>query len=182
MVSIKVEKREITGKAVKKLRKNGKVPAVLYGKEKKEELLELSLRDFQKIFKEAGESTLVELELGNDKRNVLIHDVSYDPTTSRPLHVDFLEVRMDKLITTSVPLIFDGESPAIKSLGGILVKVMHEMEIEALPKDLPHEIHIDISTLANIEDKLTVKDIKLPSGVKAISDVEETIVLIAPPR
>ncbi len=182
MVSIKAEKREIKGKAVRTLRKQGKIPAVLYGMGEKEILLEILERDFDKLFREAGESTLIELDIGTEKKNVLIHEVAFDPIKDKPLHVDFLQVRMDKPIRAKVPLVFEGESPAVKNLGGILVKVLHELEVEALPKDLPHEIKVDISGLENLEDKFMVGGLKLPSTVKFIAEKEEVLALIETPR
>lgn len=177
MPSIKAEKREITGKKVSQLRKKGKIPAVMYGAGDSGVLLEIAERDFEKVFKQAGESSLVELEIGKEKKNVLIHDVSFDPIKDKPTHVDFLQVRMDKIIHADVELLFEGESPAVK-LGGILVKVLHKIEVEALPKDLPHEIKVDISKLQNLEDKFTVADLKLPHGVKVRASKDEVLALI----
>lgn len=181
MTSIKAQKRELTGKKVKKLRESGKLPAVVYGALEKGVLLEILERDFEKVFREAGESTLVKLEIGGNIKNVLIHDVSYDPIKGKPRHVDFLEVRMDKPIRAKVQLVFEGESPAVK-LGGILVKVLHEIEVEALPQDLPHEIKVDISKLENLENKFTVFDLKLPRGVKVRAEGDEVLALIEAPK
>ena len=182
MPILKAEKREITGKKVRSLRKAGKLPAVLYGAGEKGTLLEVSEKDFEKVFKQAGESTLVELEIGENKKNVLIHDVDFDPIKDKPRHVDFLQVRMDKPIRAKVHVIFEGESPAVKNLGGVLVKIIHELEVEALPKDLPHELKIDISNLQNLEDKFLVSNLKLPSGVKVIADSNEVLALVEIPR
>ena len=181
MPSIKAEKREVTGKKLKDLRKNGKIPAVMYGAGDSGVLLEIAERDFERVFKQAGESSLVELEIGGNIKNVLIHDVAFDPIRDNPVHVDFLQVRMDKLIKADVELSFEGESPAIK-LGGILVKVLHKIEVEALPKDLPHEIKVDISKLVNLEDKFTVGDLKLPAGVKVQAENDEVLALIETPK
>ncbi|OGF52020.1 hypothetical protein A3I27_01125 [Candidatus Giovannonibacteria bacterium RIFCSPLOWO2_02_FULL_43_11b] len=181
MTSIKAEKREIVGKKVKKLRVGGKIPAVMYGAGEKGLLLEISGHDFEKVFKQAGESSLVELEIGPERKNVLIHDVAYDPIKDVPVHVDFLQVRMDKLIKAKVELLFEGDSQAIKQ-GGILVKVHHELEIEALPVDLPHQIKIDLSKLKNFEDKFTVSDLDFPKGVKTHAAGEEVLALIKSPR
>src|SRR3989338_4619862 len=181
MPSIKAEKREITGKKVSQLRKKGKIPAVMYGAGDSGVLLEIAERDFEKVFKQAGESRLVELEMGKEKKNVLIHVFFFDPIKDKPTHVDFLQVRMDKIIHADVELLFEGESPAVK-LGGILVKVLHKIEVEALPKDLPHEIKVDISKLVNLEDKFTVGDLKLPAGVKVQAENDEVLALIETPK
>ncbi len=155
---------------------------MVYGAGEKEILLQIQEQDFKKVFREAGESSLVELEVGQDRKNVLIHDVAFDPVKDRPIHVDFLQVRMDKSIRVKVPLVFGGESPAVKNLGGVLVKVMHELEIEALPKDLPHEIKVDTSRLINLEDRFTVADLKLSREVKVMAQRDEVLALAATPR
>lgn len=141
------------------------------------------MKEFERVLHEAGETSLVMLKLENGKNyNVLIHDVAKDPLTLKPIHADFYAVRMDKPIEAKVPLEFAGESPAVKNEGGILVKVLHELEVKALPKDLPHQINVDISRLEKFEDKILVKDLVLPSGVMAYIPAEEVVVLVEPPR
>lgn len=181
MTSIKAERREAVGKKVIKLRALGKIPAIMYGAGESGLLLEISGHDFKKVFKQAGESSLIELEIGPVRKNVLIHNVTFDPIKDTPTHVDFLQVRMDKIIKAKVELVFEGDSPALK-LGGILVKVHHELEIEALPADLPHQIKVDLSKLKNLEDKFTVADLSLPKGVRTHAGAEEVLALIESPR
>lgn len=181
MTSIKAEKRVVVGKKVKDLRLKGKIPAVMYGAGENGILLEISGHDFEKVFKQAGESSLVELEIGSDRKNVLIHNVAYDPIKDTPVHVDFLQVRMDKLIKAKVELLFEGDSPALK-LGGILVKVHHELEIEALPADLPHQLKVDLTKLEKLGDKFTVADLDLPKGVSTHVGAEEVLALVEAPR
>jgi large subunit ribosomal protein L25 len=139
------------------------------------------LKDFKKIWQEAGESTVIHLNLGKFRKEVLIQDVAMDPIKDEPIHVDFYAVLMDKPIQAPIPLVFEGEPPAIKK-GGILVKVMHEIEVEALPKNLPHELIADISKLANFEDKILAKDIILPKDVKLITNPDEVVALIEEPK
>ena len=182
MTSIKAQPRVEIGKKVKSLRKKGLLPAVVYGESIETKPITVSYRDFEKTLKEAGESTLVTLEVDGSPYNVLIHDVGVDVLSGRPIHADFLAVRMDKEITTTVPLEFIGESPAIKNEGGILVKVIHEVEVEALPKNLPHILTVDISALAELESKLHIKDITLPSGVSIKADADEIVALVETPR
>ena len=182
MLTIKAEQREITGKKVSNLRKQGKIPAVVYGAGEKSVLLQVIGKDFEKVFREAGESTLVELEIGQDRRNVLIHEIDFDPIKDTPRHVDFLAVRMDKPIRAKVHVVFEGESGAVKNLGGVLVKVAHELEIEALPKDLPHEIKVDIAVLRNLGEKLVAGGLKLPAGVKLVGGKEDVLVLVEAPK
>ena len=182
MLQISAQKRTALGRKVKGLRKEGLLPAVVYGKGLTTEPISIKEGEFLKVWRAAGESSLVELNVEGGKRNVLIHDVSLHPIEDTLLHVDFYQVRMDELLRTKVQLAFEGEPPAVKNLGGILVKVMHEVEVEALPADLPHELIADLSVLAEIGGKLAIKDIKLPAQVKIIAEPEETIALIEAPR
>jgi large subunit ribosomal protein L25 len=173
---LKAQKREIKGKKVVVLRAQGLIPAVLYGwGEKAGRMLSVNAREFRKIWEKAGEATLVELEIDGEKKGVLIQDVAMEPIRNNPVHVDFYAVQMDKLIQVSVPVTLEGESPAVKSLGAILVKVLHEIEIEALPNNLPHDIRIDISTLVALNDRLTVGDLKMPPGVTAITSADKVV-------
>jgi len=183
-IRLTTQKRETIGKKVKRYRKDGMVPAVLYGgKSKNATPLLVSGKEFGAVYKKAGESSLVELELSEkDIRHVLVHEVSRHPVTETFLHVDFYEVRMDEKIKTKIPLLFTGESAAVKNDGGLLVKVLHEIEIECLPADLPHDLTVDISVLAKFHDSIRVKDLKLPKGVEALAPAEETIALVNEPR
>lgn len=181
MQSIIAEKRDILGKKTQNLRNKGFLPAVVYGKGKPSENITVKQGDFMKLWRAAGESTIITLEVGKDKKNVLIHDVAVDPMKDIPTHVDFYIVDMTKTLKVDVALEFIGESEAVKS-GGILVKVHHELEVEALPKDLPHSITVDISLLKTFDDKITVADLKVPAGVTFSADSEETIALVEPPR
>ncbi len=182
MLELKTESREVFGKKLEPFRKQGKLPAVLYGPKEKSRPLFVFLKDFKKLWKEAGESTVIQLNLEKSKKEVLIQDVAIDPVKDEPVHVDFYAVLMDKPIEASIALVFEGISPAVKNLGGVLVKVMHEVEVEALPKNLPHELVVDISKLEKFEDKVFAKDIILQEGVKLISNSEEVIALVEEPK
>ncbi|MBI2507260.1 MAG: 50S ribosomal protein L25, partial [Candidatus Niyogibacteria bacterium] len=162
--------------------KSGLIPAVVYGGTEKPQPLEIDLKDFQKTWEEAGESSLIELDFDGQKKNVLIKAVQKNPLDDTPVHVDFYAVRMDKPIQAAVSIEFAGESPAVKNLGASLVKVMHEIEIEALPKDLPHELVVDISGLRAFNDRFLVKDLKLPSGVKVLAVPEDIVALVEEPK
>lgn len=182
MLELKASRRNIVGKQVKTLRQKGALPVVLYGFGVLTESLSVSYKDFEKAWKEAGESALLILNVEGDTHNVLIHDSTTDPLKGTFLHADFYAVRMDQVIRTKVPLEFIGESPAVKNDGGILVKVAHEVEVEALPKDLPRALQADISKLASLEARLTVKNILLPEGVKINADENEVIAVVERPR
>ena len=168
---------------VKVMRKGGIIPAELYGHNVQNVHLSVSLNEFEKIFRKAGESTIVTLDIeGNGQRNVLVHDVQKHMVKSHPIHVDFLEVSMTEKLETTVALEYEGESVAVKALGGTLVKVLNEITVECLPADLPHNLMVDISSLATFEDVIAVKDITLPKGVALVTDGEEVVAKVQPPR
>ncbi len=178
MLSIKADKREIIGKKVSKLRKEGFVPAVLYGKKEASVAITVPLKDFERIWKEAGESTVIEITGLGDEKEALIHDVDVEPVYGSIRHVDFYAIEKGKKVRVAVPLSFIGVAPAEKELGGTLVKVLHELEIESLPKDLPQEIEVDISSLIDFETQIHAKDIKLPERVILMADAEEVVALV----
>ena len=182
MTELNAQSRVVLGSKVKTLRKQGLLPGVVYGEGMDSKSITTSVVDFERVLRSAGESTLVTLNLEGKAYNVLIHDVSYHALKGNPIHADFYAVRMDKEIRTTVPLEFIGESSAVKDEGGILVKVMHEIEVEALPKDLPHELHVDLGLLSALEAKVLVKDIVLPKGVKIMAEDDEIVVLVETPR
>lgn len=169
------------GKKVASLRARGLIPAVLYGSGTENTALSLDGKEFKKVWQNAGGSQVIELEMGDNKKNVLIHDVAMDPRRGEPIHVDLYAIRMDKAMVVRVPVVFSGESPAVKNSGGVLVKVIHELEIEALPQDLPSEISVDISVLRELNDHFTVGDLRLKDGVKAMLRPEEVIILVKAP-
>jgi len=186
MLELLVKTRSELGRNVKKVREQNFIPAVLYGHKIKNLNLYIDYDTFEKIYKEAGESTLIKLKIKdaetNKERVVLIHDLTKDVVTDKFIHIDFKQIKMDKLIKVEVPLVFIGESEAVKSEGGILVKNIHEVEIEALPQDLIHEIEIDISSLKTFDDNILIKDVKIPDNVKLTADPEDSIVSVTMPR
>ena len=165
MITLKVEKRD-KKESLGEIRKAGLMPAVFYGKKEAATSIKLPFAIFEKTLKDAGESTILHLEGKDIDVDVLIHEVDLDPVTDKPRHADFYAIEKGKKLEIKIPLEFIGVSPAVKDLGGVLVKVMHEMEIEALPKDLPHKVEVDLSTLATFDSVITAGSIKLPEGVK----------------
>lgn len=178
-IKLKAQKRDVFGKQLKKIREAGQVPVVVYGAKQEATPLLVDTKEFVKVLSEAGESSIVSLDMGGSGHDVLIHEVQYHPIKGQPIHVDLYVVQQDKKIEVDVPLVFEGVAPAVKELGGNLVKVMHELPIEALPKDLPHDIKIDVSGLATLDSQILVKDIKLPAGVVALAEPEEVVVSIS---
>lgn len=165
------------------LRKEGFIPAVFYGPKQDSTPIKISTSDFLKLYEEAGESSIINLNDGKEDHDVLIHDVQFHAVSGKPVHVDFYVIEKGKKVEVDVPIEFIGESPAEKKLGGILVKVMHEISISAMPKDLPQEIEVDVSSLVDFESQIKVSDIKLPEGVELNTDDPEAVIaLIQEPK
>jgi len=177
MFTIKAKKRD-EGVKLDALRKSGEIPAVFYGAGKKTTSISLSNVEFKKIWREAGESSAILIKTKEGDVDVLIHEVQVDPVTDEPIHVDFLSIDMKKKIHVAVPLVFEGISNAVKSGIGNLVKVLHEIEVEALPADLPHNLVVDISKLETLKDQVFVSDIKIPAGVVVISNSSDVVASI----
>lgn len=153
------------------------MPAVFYGPKEAATSITVPVKLFSQVWKAAGESTVVRLLGIGEPKDVLIHDVDVDPVSGAPRHADFYVMEQGKQVTVSVPLAFAGEAPAVRELGGVLVKVLHELEIQALPKDLPHEISVDISVLKDFDSQIHVKDVILPEGVEVTAVPEEVVAL-----
>ena len=181
-IELKAEARTVLGSKVRALRNSGYIPAVLYGKGQESISLQIPIKDFNKVLKEAGESTLVYLEVGGHSHPTIIHDVSLDPVNDSILHADFYKVSLTEKIKTKVPIEFIGESPAVKDLSGILVKNVNELEVEALPQNLPHEIAVDISSLKNFGDQISIKDIKSGADVKLMAEEDLILATVQEPK
>jgi large subunit ribosomal protein L25 len=181
-IAIKANKREALGKHAKKLLTAEKLPAVLYGHELPSQPIEVNHKEFVKAFKKAGESTLVSLELDGQSRPVLIHDVQNHYLHGHPIHADFYAVNMKEKLKTDVAIHFVGESAAVKTMGGVLVRNLNEVEVECLPADLPPYFEIDISVLNTFDDAIHVSDIPVSDKVKILANPEEVISNVAPPR
>jgi large subunit ribosomal protein L25 len=181
MIKLKVELRDKSIKA-DEVRKSGKIPAVFYGKKEASTPISINSVDFLKVLKEAGESSVVTLETPEGALDSLIHDVDYDPLSGSPQHADFYVFEKGHKVKVEVPIEFEGISPAIKDLGGTLVKVVHALKIEAMPKDLPHNVVADISGMVEFNSQVLAKDIPLPHGVELMENPEEVVALIAAPR
>lgn len=183
MIKLSAKIRKETGKKTRAIKESGKIPAVVYGHGVKNVLLEIDYREFQDIFKEAGESSLIELNIEGEKekRPVLVHEIQKDPVTDKFIHIDFFQASLKEEVQVKVSLVLEGVSLAVKDLGGTLVKNISEIEVKALPQNLPHEIKISISGLNTFEDHILVKDLILPPGVKASAKPDEIVVSVAPP-
>jgi large subunit ribosomal protein L25 len=177
MVTLKVEKRSKVGAGSPALLRAGFIPAVVYGAHQESTPITLEARAFDKVLKEAGEASIVSLSGLGDPLPTLIHEVDVDPLTSRPRHVDFYAVTKGQKVEVAIPLEFIGVSPAVEA-GANLVKIMHELEVEADPMNLPHNIEVDISVLKEINDRIHASDLKLPAGVSLAIEPSEVVALI----
>lgn len=170
----------------KRIRKQGLVPAVLYGRGIKNALLCVDSQDLKKAYKEAGTSALIKLKIKDVKeeneRVVLIQDVANNPVNGKIIHVDFNQVKMDEKVTVEVSLVFVNKSTAVKREGGVLIKNIQSIEIRALPQDLPKEIEVDISAIKSFEDNIRVKDLKISENVEILANQEDVIASVVPPR
>jgi len=180
-MELSVQNREIFGKSVKKMREQGLIPAELYGRGLANLHLAVSSKDLNKVFKQAGENAVVSLIIDKERRPVLLHDLQVDPITNEILSIDFYQVRLDEKIKVRVPIEFVGTASAIKDKSGILVKAMQEIEVEALPSDLPQNIQIDLSGLNDIGQSLYVKDLKITGNFKLLINPKTVIVTITAP-
>ena len=174
---LKVEKRDVSGKEVKKLRREGILPGNVYGADFKSTSVQVPYTDFDPIFKEAGETGLIDLKLGEQTIPVLIHNI-HQNFRREVLHADFFKVNLKEKVKAMIPLEFIGESPAVSENIGLLEKVMHELEIEALPTDLPEHIEVDVSGLAQIDDQIEVSNLKVPSEVTVLSDPGQVVIKV----
>ena len=177
MFIIKADKRDADA-GLSFLRKSGKIPAVFYGAGEITTSVTLSNIEFKKIWRDAGESSAIKISTANGDVNALIHEVQVDPVTDEPIHVDFLVIDMKKKVRIKVPLVFEGISNAVKNGIGNLVKVLNEIEIEALPSDLPHNLFVDISKLETLDNHIVVSDVKLPIGVVVITSGSDLVASI----
>lgn len=182
MQTLTVQPREALGKSADKVRRDGSIPAVVYGPKIGSHAISVKASDFEKLYREVGETTLITLKIeGDDKGDsgiVLIREPKIDPVNRMFTHVDFYQLPLDKPIEISVPVELEGEAPAAKELGGTLVQTIHEIAVKALPQNLIHEITVDVSTLATFEDSITVANLTVPEGVEIIAEPETTVAFV----
>ena len=178
-IKINVEPRKIIGKKVKSLRKEGLLPANIFGKDLKSKAIQVQEKEFHKTFKLAGETGVVEVRVKDETYPALIHNVQRNPVTDKVTHVDFHKVNLKEKITAHVPIKLVGESPAEKSGVGLILQTINEIEVESLPVDIPHEIELDISDLSEIGQTIHVKNLKVDKEkVEIKNDPEEVVVSV----
>lgn len=176
-------RREVTGKAVARLRRAGILPAVVYGHGVPSESIQVDAREFETIRRRAGRNVILDLRLdGGRARPVLVHGVQEHPVARRPVHVDFFVVRMTEELTVDVGLVLTGEAPAVTELGGTLLTLRDAIQVRALPDKLPQSIELDLASLETFDVVLHVADLQLPPDVVLVTDPAEPLVRVVPPR
>lgn len=174
--------RDAASTRAKDVREQKNIPAVIYGHGTDPRALTVPAAEFRKVYAAAGGSSLVDIVVdGAASVKALIKEVQPHYLTMEPHHVDFHQVRMDEKMNARVPLVFTGESEAVKALGGTLIKSLDSVEVECLPADLPHEITVDLSLLKTFEDAITVASLPVPSGVEILADKNDAIATVSAP-
>jgi large subunit ribosomal protein L25 len=181
-ITLEARPRKAAGKKVKDLRKQKRIPGVLYGYKVENQPVECLEQEFHKVFVKAGESTVVDLSVEGKTVPVLIHHIAFEPISGNYAHIDFLALDMTKEVTTHVPIRTIGEAPGVKELGGVLVHNRDTLTVKCLPKDLPHAIEVDLSSLQNFHDTIVVSALKVPPHVTILEKAEEIVVSLQPPR
>ncbi len=180
---LKAQPRKVLGRKVKQLRRDGVIPANIYGKKVKSEAIQVTLSDFSKVYAKAGETGIVEIAVGGKKHPVLIHNVQTDPVTDIALHADFLQINLKEKVTAQVPIEVSGKAPAEKEGKGIVVRQLDEVEVEALPTELPEKFEVDLTALREVDEAIHVKNIKIDKAkVEIKNDPELIIVKVEPLR
>lgn len=185
--SLKAQARELVGRKTKNLRTQGFLPATIYGKKVKSASVQVKTDEFNKIYADARETGLVELVFEKVStaslpagRQVLIHNVQLDPVSDIPLHVEFYQVDLKEKVKTRVPIEFIGESPPVAQKQGVLLTLLGDIEVEALPTDLPEKIEVDVSVLSAVDQELKVADLKVSASVTVITETTVGVVKVGP--
>jgi large subunit ribosomal protein L25 len=182
MERIQLQGVERSTPVAEKLRKQGLIPAIVYGHNLPTEHFAIAYGEFEKAFRKAGESTIITLVIGGKERNVIVQDVQRHYLTDRFQHIDFHEIKMNEKMKATVPLVFIGVANAVKALGGTLSTPLSEVEVECFPADLPHQIEVDISVLNSFDDVIRVSDLKVGDKVEISGEAEALVATVAPPR
>jgi len=183
MAELVAQKREILGRKTKHLRKKGLIPAELYGQGVENVHLSIPADAFSNVYKDVGEHAIVNVVIeGGGSSPVLINDVQIDPVSEEILSVDLHQVKMDEKVATHVPIDFEGESPAVRDLDGVLVKVLDELEVEALPAEIPSSIVVDLSKLTELDQSIYVKDLPKSDSYEITADPETVIASVSEQR
>lgn len=182
-IALAATRRDVFGKETKTLRRRGVIPAVLYGHGLPTQHLSIDAHAFERLYAQVGETSLFDVSIdGGAPVKVLVQDVHRDPVKDRVLHADLHQVSMTEAIEAEIPLVFIGESPAVKEHGGVLVKSLDQVKVRCLPGDLVPSIEVDIATLKTFDDAIHVRDLVLGRGLKVLGRADEVVATVAPPR
>lgn len=182
-LEIAAQARSATGKRNRQLRRSGQVPAVVYGKDTSSLAIQVEAKAFDALYRAAGRTSLVQLQVdGGTAKSAVIREVQRHPLSRRPLHVDFLVVDLMQEMEVDVPLVFAGEPPAVELTGGTLMTPLGHLRVRALPAEMPHEIRVDVTPLADLESSIHVRDLVIPENVHVQTDGDELIARVLPPR
>ncbi|MBI4067601.1 50S ribosomal protein L25 [Candidatus Gottesmanbacteria bacterium] len=179
-ITLSAQKRSVVGKKVRRLRKEGMLPANVYGKKVKSAAVTVSLADFDKVYKKAGETGLIELKVGGEIRPVLIHNIQLDPVKMSPMHADFYQVDLKEKVAANVSIELVGEAPAVAAKTGVLLTLLDEIEVEALPRDLPEKIIVKVDHLSVVDQVVKVSDLMVDKAVKILTPLDREVVKVAP--
>ncbi len=183
-IELTAHKRDLRGKKVRFLRRQGITPVNLYGQGIESNALQIETPALKKALAQAGRTSLISLKVGSTKHPnmAIVRDIQRDPVKGELVHVDFYQVRMDQKIKLEVPLVLTGKAPAVKEQGGILVHELSTLEVECLPANMPHSIELDISGLVQLDQALHVKELRIPEGVTVLTEPEKVVAKIARAR
>ncbi|OGG30686.1 hypothetical protein A2973_01465 [Candidatus Gottesmanbacteria bacterium RIFCSPLOWO2_01_FULL_49_10] len=176
--TIQATKRSVIGRKVKNLRAQGTTPGTVYGRNIKSVSLAVATEEFIRVYKEAGETGLIELSIEKDTRPVLVHHVQKDPVSGQLLHIEFHEVNLKEKVHAKVPIVLSGLSPAVAEKRGVLLTILDEVEVEALPMDLVDKIEVDVSGLSEVNQEVKVGGLTVPAGLAVVSDRTLTVVKV----
>ncbi len=177
-LNLTAQPREITGKKVKKLRAQGVIPAHVFGHKIESENISVEEKEFKTVFHKSGETGIINLKIGSKDYPVLVKGMHLDPVTLKMLHVDFYKVNLSEKVKVQVPLEVIGESPAVETKIGLLLTPVSEVEVEALPADLPEKIEVNIESLKEVGDAITIGDLKVDAKIEILSDAELVVASI----
>lgn len=180
-IVLQATNRKVIGKKVKVLRREGVLPAIIYGQGIDPRPISLEMRESNQILSTVSSSNLVRVQVEGEDVTTLVRDQQKDPVTGALLHVDFLRVSLTEILRTTVALDFSDEAPAVKNYGGILVTGQETLEIECLPKDLPNRVHVEMASLENIGDVIYVRDLTVPPNIDVLTSLDEMVILVTAP-
>ncbi len=181
---LQVDPRVVSGKKVKALRREGIIPAHLYGHGTESLAVQAPVQSITNLLKTAGRNAIIDLQINGESegRPVVLRGVQRNPVTSELLHIDFLQISMTEKLRADVPLLLTGEAPAVTVYNGVLLQNLDALEIEGLPTDIPEHIQVDVSHLEEIDASIFVRDLSVPASVQVLTDLDQVVAKVAPPK